>query len=344
MDDDNYDIMLSFVLIGNSGVGKSQILSRLKGKNFEKHTKMTIGVEFATKMLKVEGHEVKVALWDTAGHIKYRDITRAYYNNGIGIFVVYDITNKDSFDKVDEWIKELKKKENEDAYIILLGNKCDLKDKRQVTIEQGKLKAKNYDVDFMEVSAFSGENIEIAFEKMVKEGIKIVIDYSENPLEYYKNKYNKLKKENDKLKDVNEKLNNELDEANKIISDFNDKIKNNSYFNEIINLKNIIIQKDNELLNLKLKFLNIEENIKSINYDNILFVHFISPDKNINCPIKCLKTDTFAEIEEKLYQKYQEFRETNNNFIKNGKTILRFKKIFENNINDGDKIELLKLE
>ena len=110
MEDDNYDIKFSFVFLGNSGVSKSQILSRLKGKNFIKGSKATIWVDFAKRSLKMEEHEIKVGILDIAGLKKYRDITRAYYNNDIGIFIVYDITNKDSFDKVDEWIKDLKKK------------------------------------------------------------------------------------------------------------------------------------------------------------------------------------------------------------------------------------------
>ena len=78
-----------------------------------------------------------------------------------------------------------------------------------------------------------------------------------------------------------------------------------------------------------------------MNYDDIIYVHFISTDQKINYPIKCLKTDTFAQVEEKLYQEYEEYRETNNNFISKGRLILRFKKLCENNIKDGDKIQLL---
>ena len=97
-----------------------------------------------------------------------------------------------------------------------------------------------------------------------------------------------------------------------------------------------------EINNLKLQLQN--KNNINVNYNDILYVHFISTDQEINCPIKCLKTDTFASVEEKLYQKYEEYRETNNNFIAKGKVILRFKKICENHIEDGDKIQLLKVE
>ena len=130
---------------------------------------------------------------------------------------------------------------------------------------------------------------------------------------------------------------------NNIISDFENKVKDN--LNEINNLKNNILQKEDEILTLKLKIKNIESFDKiSFNNDDILYVHFITSDQNINCPIKCLKTDTFAEVEERLYQKYQEYREANNKFLSKGKSIMRFKKIIENNINNGDKIELIKFE
>ena len=374
MDNENYDIVLKIVLIGNSRVGKSNILSRLLKNEFIVNSNSTIGVDFYVKSLKVENKIVKTQIWDTAGVEKFRSVIENYYNKASGAFVVYDVTNKDSFDKIDEFIQNFMKRAIKDAHIIIIGNKCDLEDKRQITKEQGELKAKKYGADFMETSAFSGENIDKAFEKLIKEIYKKMYGKKEkeeikekeikngenksegeskskenkkikDELEHYKNEYDKLKKEYDKLKDDNEKLNNELIKAKKLISNIDNKSNENANLNEIINLKNIILQKDNEILNLKLKLQNIDNNNnKSVNYNDILFVHFISSDQNINCGIKCLKTDTFAEVEEKLYQKYEEYRETNNNFIAKGRIILRFKKIFENNINDGDKIELLKLE
>ena len=375
MDNEKYNIILKIVLIGNSGVGESNIFSRLLRDEFIENSNITIGVDFCVKSLKVENKIVKTQIIDTAGVEEFRSIIENYYNKASGAFVVYDITNKDSFDKIDEFIQNFMKRAIKNAHIIIIGNKCDLEDKRQITKEQGELKAKKYGADFMETSAFSGENIDKAFEKLIKEIYKKMYEKKEkeevkekeikneenksegeskskenkkikDELEHYKNEYDKLKKEYDKLKDDNEKLNNELIKAKKLISNIDNKSNENANLNEIISLKNIIFQKDNEILNLKLKLQNIDNNNnkKSVNYDDILFVHFISSDQNINCGIKCLKTDTFAEVEEKLYQKYEEYRETNNNFIAKGRIILRFKKIFENNINDGDKIELLKLE
>ena len=154
---------------------------------------------------------------------------------------------------------------------------------------------------------------------------------------------NKYRKENEEMKNTinelkneNNNLNNELIKAQKIISNF----KNNNQQNiNINNLNEIIKNKDIEINNLKLQIQNKNNNF--VNFNDIIIVHFISTDQKINCPINCLKTDTFAEVEEKLYQKYVEYRETNNNFIAKGRVILRFKKICENNIENGDKVQLL---
>ena len=109
-------------------------------------------------------------------------------------------------------------------------------------------------------------------------------------------------------------------------------------------MKETIKIKDKEINDLKDKLQKSGKDKKFVDFDNIIVIDFISSDQNINCGIKCLKTYTFAEVEEKLYQRYEKFRETNNNFIANGKLILRFKKIFENGLKDGDKIQLIKIE
>ena len=152
-----------------------------------------------------------------------------------------------------------------------------------------------------------------------------------------KDELNRCNKENKELKNKINLLNKELAEANKILSN----IKNNNQQNNNVNnnLKEIIRNKDIEINNLKLQLQNKNNNF--VNFNDIVNVHFISTDQKINYPINCLKTDTFASVEEKLYQKYEEYREKNNNFIAKGRLILRFKKICENNIENGDKIQLL---
>ena len=149
-------------------------------------------------------------------------------------------------------------------------------------------------------------------------------------LNKYRKENEEMKNKIDELKNENKKLNNELIKALKIISNF----KNNNQQNmNINNLNNIIKNKDIEINNLKLQ---IQNNKKApVNFDDIIVIHFISTDQKINCAIKCLKTDTFAEVEEKLYQFIPEYRETNNTFLAYGSPVLRFKTISENKIGDG---------
>ena len=220
----------------------------------------------------------------------------------------------------------------------------DLKDGREITVEEGELKAKKYGADYIETSAVSGENIEKALEILIRRVTKIgTEDFYKSAYNKLKRDYDKLKKDYDKLKKDNDNLSNELNKVK--LTNFNNEDKLKKNLNEINNLKYNIRQKDDEIFKLNLKIRNIETLDKtSFKNDDILYVHFISSDQNINCPIKCLKTDTFAEVEEKLYQRYQEYRETNNKFVLKEKTIMRFKKIIENNITDGDEIELIKIE
>ena len=147
---------------------------------------------------------------------------------------------------------------------------------------------------------------------------------------------NKYRKENEELKNKIAILSNENIKLNKILSNFN---SNNKQNNNVKTLNEIIKNKDIEINNL-LKKLQNKNNI-NVKYSDIIYIHFISSDKKIDCHIKCLKTDRFAEVEEQLYEKYEEYRETNNNFIRNGELILRFKKICENNIQDGDEIQFV---
>jgi len=159
-------------------------------------------------------------------------------------------------------------------------------------------------------------------------------------LNTYKQENEKLKNRIQELNEENSKLDEELVKAYMIISNKNDNQNSQQKdINEIIKLNELIQMKDNIINNLTLQ---IQNNMKkSVNFDDILFVHFISSIQKINCPIKCLKTDTFAEVEEQLYKQYEDYRETNNNFITKGKLVLRFKKICENGIQNGDKVQLI---
>ena len=161
-------------------------------------------------------------------------------------------------------------------------------------------------------------------------------------LNKYRDENDKLNEEIYNLKQENEKLNKQLFEVNKKISKFNDiKMKEKGNNNEVNYLNEVIKMKDKEIKLLKMQLKNSDKNEKLVDYNKILVINFISTDQNINCGIKCLETDIFAEVEEKLYQQYEKFRETNNNFISGGKGILRFKTISENKIKNGDKVQLL---
>ena len=156
---------------------------------------------------------------------------------------------------------------------------------------------------------------------------------------YEVNKYENLVS---KLKSENDNLNKQLIKANQIISSYKMNINNKQVnLNEINSLNEIIKIQNQEINNLQFKLSNCKCKPNIVNFDDVIVVNFISSDQNINCGIQCLGTDTFAEVEEKLYKQYESYRETNNNFISKGRLILRYKKICENGIKNGDKIQLI---
>jgi len=169
-----------------------------------------------------------------------------------------------------------------------------------------------------------------------------------NEVDKYKNENEQLKNKINQLETDNNRLDNDLKKANKIIDGLNKKQNEEEESKYIIlSLNETIKDQEKKINELKTQLntnVNIKKFVNSFNFDDIIVVHFISMDQKINCALKCLKTDTFAEVEEKLYQKYDEYRESNNNFIANGKMILRFKKISDNEIHDGDKIQLINIE
>ena len=166
-DDDNYDLIFKIVLIGDSGVGKTNILSRYISNEFSLNTQATVGVEFGSKIIKKGEKLIKLQIWDTAGQERYKSITSAYYKGSKGAFVVYDISRRCTFDNVDKWIGELKNNGSEDVFILLVGNKSDLNDQREISEEEVKKKAEVYNIAFCETSALKGNNIEFAFESLI---------------------------------------------------------------------------------------------------------------------------------------------------------------------------------
>ena len=167
--DIEYDYLYKLILVGDSYVGKTNILSKYIKNEFNQNTKSTVGVEFGTKILKIEDKIIKAQIWDTAGQERYKSITSTYYKGAKGAFIVYDITNRLTFESVDKWIQDLNLNSDKNITLLLIGNKKDLADKREVTTEEGEEKAKSFGLAFLETSALTGENIDKVFDYILKE-------------------------------------------------------------------------------------------------------------------------------------------------------------------------------
>jgi len=143
-DKEPYDYVSKVILVGESSVGKTNILSMYSKGEFNASSKSTLGVEFTSKTLFVKDINLKMQIWDTAGQERFRAVTNSFYKNSSGAFVVFDLTRFSSFNAIDTWIKDLKETAGEKIIIILIGNKSDLEDHRAVTTEEAKMKASSY--------------------------------------------------------------------------------------------------------------------------------------------------------------------------------------------------------
>ncbi|XP_040564673.1 ras-related protein Rab-11B [Lepeophtheirus salmonis] len=172
--DEEYDYLFKVVLIGDSGVGKSNLLSRFTRNEFNLESKSTIGVEFATRSIQVDGKTVKAQIWDTAGQERYRAITSAYYRGAVGALLVYDIAKHLTYENVDRWLRELRDHADSNIVIMLVGNKCDLRHLRAVPTDEAKHFAEQNNLSFIETSALDSTNVETAFHNILTEIYRIV--------------------------------------------------------------------------------------------------------------------------------------------------------------------------
>ena len=172
--DDEYDYLFKIVLIGDSGVGKSNLLSRFTRNEFSLESKSTIGVEFATKSIQVDGKVIKAQVWDTAGQERYRAITSAYYRGAVGALLVYDIAKHVTYENVERWLKELRDHADQNIVIMLVGNKSDLRHLRAVPVEEARGFAEKNNLSFIEASALDSTNVETAFQQILTEIYRIV--------------------------------------------------------------------------------------------------------------------------------------------------------------------------
>jgi len=214
MEEESYSIddlmKLKLIVVGNQGTGKSCILNRFVNETFEENYQATIGLDFQSKNVTIHDQDVRLILYDTAGQEKFRSLIPMYIREAQIILLIYDITDRESFDSMPKWIQEVLQVKNSEAVFVLIGNKIDLEDKRQISFEEGKKFAEENNYIFQEVSAKTGDNFEKLFEVQIFEGV-----------------YNKFKKEFDKR----EKM--EYNDENNDQGDYGNNNDNSNYNKDI---------------------------------------------------------------------------------------------------------------
>ena len=169
MSTNNVDYILKYIIIGDAAVGKSNLLLRYVFNTFKPEYQLTIGVEFGEKNIKHNNKNFQLQLWDTAGQEQFRSITRAYFKNAVCALVVYDITNKSSFENIKQWIEDCMNYMPKRGFIVLVGNKCDLEENREVSTEEGQQLADLYGILFFETSAKTEYNVKEVFNESSQE-------------------------------------------------------------------------------------------------------------------------------------------------------------------------------
>jgi len=165
--DQNFDYMFKLLIIGNSSVGKTSFLFRYADDSFTSAFVSTVGIDFKVKTVFRNDKRVKLQIWDTAGQERYRTITTAYYRGAMGFILMYDITNEESFNAVQDWVTQIKTYSWDNAQVVLVGNKCDMQNERVVAVERGKHLANQLGLEFFETSAKENVNVKQVFERLV---------------------------------------------------------------------------------------------------------------------------------------------------------------------------------
>ncbi|XP_071098780.1 ras-related protein Rab-8B-like isoform X2 [Haliotis cracherodii] len=168
--DATFDNLYKILLIGDSDVGKVELML-----HFAKDDDTPTGIDFKIRTIELDGKKIKLQIWDTAGQERFRTITTAYYRGAMGIMLVYDITNEKSFENIRNWIRNIEEHASKDVEKMILGNKCDMNDRRQVSKEKGEQLAVEHGIKFMETSAKASNNVEEAFFTLARD-IKLKMD------------------------------------------------------------------------------------------------------------------------------------------------------------------------
>jgi len=169
-----FDYAFKIVLIGDCSVGKSNLLSRFVRDEFEMDSPSTVGVEYGTRQIQHDGKTIEAQVWDTAGQERYRAMTSAFYRGAVGALLVYDITNRQSFEHCEHWLREMRGHADTSIVTMLVGNKCDRKRHQAVDVEDAKDFAEDNNPAFIETSAQDATNVDLAFETILIEIYRIV--------------------------------------------------------------------------------------------------------------------------------------------------------------------------
>ncbi|KAJ6229936.1 ras-related protein rab-2a [Anaeramoeba flamelloides] len=164
----SFNYLFKFVLIGDSAVGKSCLLLQFTDQRFQATHDLTIGVEFGSRVIEVDGVSIKLKIWDTAGQETFRSITRSYYRGAASAILVYDVTRRDTFNQLENWIEDARQNASENTQIIIVGNKIDLENKREVSEEEGRKFAEENGLWFLEASAKTGHDVNQIFQNMTR--------------------------------------------------------------------------------------------------------------------------------------------------------------------------------
>jgi len=168
----DFDLLFKCLLIGDSGVGKSCLLLRFAENAFTENFISTIGVDFKIKMMDIDGKRVKMQIWDTAGQERFQTITTSYYRGAHGLIVMFDVTNRASFDNVKKWLGDIERYAPSGVVKMLVGNKVDLVDRRVVDFFAAKELADGLNMQYLETSAKDSTNVREAFEKLGRDIMK----------------------------------------------------------------------------------------------------------------------------------------------------------------------------
>ncbi|KAJ5077779.1 rab family small gtpase [Anaeramoeba ignava] len=184
-DNGEKETRVKIVIVGETNVGKTQFILRVCENTFNESPNATIGVDFKSKSIELNGNKFRVEIWDTAGQERYRSVAELSYRNSHGAFLVYDITHLNSIEKAKNWLQSLRKT-LPDIAIMAIGNKIDLEEKRQVSLEQGHQFSKENNLLFMETSAKTGENVNDSFYSLLRK----ILDLKEEPFKNIKTNIN----------------------------------------------------------------------------------------------------------------------------------------------------------